>query len=85
MYKSDDLVYVYIDLTYPSPHIFTLLKKGERFKICSLSRFQLCSSVLSTIVHIVKARVFAVVIYRCESWTIKKTEHQRIDAFELGC
>ena len=36
-------------------------------------------------VHLVKAMVFAVVIYGCESWTIKKAEHQRIDAFELWC
>ena len=34
-------------------------------------------------VHLVKATVFPVVMYGCESWTIKKTEHQRIDAFEL--
>ena len=40
---------------------------------------------LPTKVHIVKAVVFPVVIYGCESWTIKKTEHQRIDAFELWC
>ena len=36
-------------------------------------------------VHLVKALVFPVVMYRCESWTIKKAEHQRIDAFELWC
>ena len=36
-------------------------------------------------VHLVKAMVFPVVMYGCESWTIKKTEHQRIDAFELWC
>ena len=40
---------------------------------------------LLTKVHIVKARVFPVVTYGCESWTIKKAEHQRIDAFELWC
>ena len=40
---------------------------------------------LSTEVHLVKAMVFPVVMYRCESWTIKKAEHQRIDAFELWC
>ena len=40
---------------------------------------------LLTKVHIVKAMVFVVVMYRCESWTIKKAEHQRIDAFELWC
>ena len=38
---------------------------------------------LPTKVHLVKATVFPVVMYRCESWTIKKTEHWRIDAFEL--
>ena len=35
--------------------------------------------------HLVKAMVFPVVMYGCESWTIKKTEHRRIDAFELCC
>ena len=40
---------------------------------------------LSTKVHIVKAMIFPVVMYGCESWTIKKAEHQRIDAFELQC
>ena len=38
---------------------------------------------LPTKFHLVKAIVFLVVMYGCESWTIKKTEHQRIDAFEL--
>ena len=38
-----------------------------------------------TKVHRVKAMVFPVVMYACESWTIKKAEHQRIDAFELWC
>ena len=40
---------------------------------------------LLTKVHIVKAMVFPVVTYGCETWTIKKEEHQRIDAFELWC
>ena len=40
---------------------------------------------LSTKVHLVKAVVFPVVMYKCESWTIKKAERQRIDAFELWC
>ena len=40
---------------------------------------------MSTKVHIVKAMVFPVVMYRCESWTIRKAEHWRIDAFELWC
>ena len=38
---------------------------------------------LLTKVHLVKAMVFPVVMYGCESWTVKKAEHQRIDAFEL--
>ena len=40
---------------------------------------------LPTKVHLVKAMVFLVVMYGCESWTIKKAERQRIDAFELWC
>ena len=40
---------------------------------------------LSTEVHLVKAMVFPVVMYGCESWTIKKAERRRIDAFELWC
>ena len=40
---------------------------------------------LPTTVCLVKAMVFLVVMYRCESWNIKKAEHQRIDAFELWC
>ena len=40
---------------------------------------------LPTKVHLVKAMDFPVVMYGCESWTIKKAEHQRIDAFELWC
>ena len=40
---------------------------------------------LPTKVHLVKAMVFPIVMYGCESWTIKKAEHQRIDAFELWC
>ena len=38
-----------------------------------------------TKVHLVKARIFPVVMYGCESWTIKKAEHRRIEAFELWC
>ena len=43
------------------------------------------TSTLSTNVHLVKAMVFPVVMYECESWTVKKAEHRRIDAFELWC
>ena len=40
---------------------------------------------LPTNIHLVKAMVFPVVMYGCDSWSIKKAEHQRIDAFELWC
>ena len=40
---------------------------------------------LPTKVHLVKAMVFPVVMYRCESWTIKKAENQKVDAFKLWC
>ena len=40
---------------------------------------------LSTKLHLVKAMIFPVVMYGCESWTVKKAEHQKVDAFELWC
>ena len=40
---------------------------------------------LPTKVHLVKAMIFPVVMYGCESWTVKKAEHQRVDDFELWC
>ena len=40
---------------------------------------------LLTKIHLVKAMVFPVIMYGCESWTVKKPEHQRIDAFDLWC
>ena len=47
------------------------------------STFKNRAIILQTKVQVVKAMAFPVVMYRCESWTIKKAEHQRIDAFEL--
>ena len=49
------------------------------------SRFKSTGITLPTKVHLVKAMVSPVVMYGCESWTVKKTERQRIDAFELWC
>ena len=49
------------------------------------SRLKSRDITLPTKVHLVKAIVFPVVMYGCESWTIKKAEHQRIDAFEVWC
>ena len=52
---------------------------------CLLLGRKIMTNTLPTKVHLVKAMVFPVVMYRCESWTIKKTEHRRMDAFELWC
>ena len=52
-------------------------------KVMTNSIFKSRDITLSTKVHLVKAIVFRVVMHRCESWTVKKDEHQRIDAFEL--
>ena len=49
------------------------------------SIFKSRDNTLPTKVHLVKAMVFPVVMYGCESWTVKKAEHWRIDAFELWC
>ena len=49
------------------------------------SALEIRDVTLPTKVHVVKAMVFPVVMYGCDSWTIKKTEHQRIDAFKLWC
>ena len=49
------------------------------------SIFKSWDITLPTKVHLVKGMVFPVVMYECESWTVKKAEHQRIDAFELWC
>ena len=49
------------------------------------SIFKSRDTTLPTKVHLVKGMVFPVVMYGCESWTVKKAEHQRIDAFELRC
>ena len=60
--------------------IFTHFMEGKLFYSSILIYI-----TLSTKVHLVKALVFPVVMYGCESWTIKKAEHWRIDAFELWC
>ena len=49
------------------------------------SMFKSRDITLPTKFHLVKAIVFPVVMYGCESWTVKKAEHRRIDAFELWC
>ena len=49
------------------------------------SLFKSRDITLPTKVHLVKAMVFPVVMYGCESWTVKKPKHRRVDAFELRC
>ena len=56
---------------------------GQYFRF--VSGLRLSEVTLPTKVHLVKAMVFPVVMYGCESWTINKAEHQRVDAFELWC
>ena len=56
---------------------------GRKLMINLDSIFKSRDITLPTKVHLVKAMVFTVVIYGCESWTVKKAEHQRIDPFEL--
>ena len=64
-----------------------LLGRKARTKLDSELKSVLKSKdiTLPTKIHIVKVMVFPVVMYRCESWTIKKVDHQRIDAFKLWC
>ena len=56
-----------------------------REAMTNLDRIFKSRITLLTKVRIIKGMVFPVVMYRCENWTIKKAEHQRIDAFELWC
>ena len=60
-------------------NIDSILKSRDKNKIKSRD------ITLPTKVHLVKTMVFPLVMYGCESWTIKKAEHRRIDAFELWC
>ena len=61
--------------------MFFLLERKHMTNLDSVLKSR--DITLPTKVHLVKAMVFPVVVYGCESWTIKKAEHQRIDAFEL--
>ena len=64
--------------------IFTICQ-GRKFMTNLDSILKSRDSTLPTKVHLVKAMVFPVVMYGCESWIIKKAEHQGIDAFKLWC
>ena len=90
---SVSLVYVYC-LFLGQNHMIWLLQKChctlDRYSLLSISGFGQCEhfnniNFSNLWIHIVKTMVFPVVMYRCENWTIKKAEHQRIDAFKLWC
>ena len=68
-----------------SHEIKRCLLLGRKVMINPYSIFKSRDITLQTKVCLVKAMVFPVVMYGCESWTMKKAEHQRIDAFELWC
>ena len=69
------------DCSHEIKRCFLLLGRKIMTKLNSILKSR--DIILSTKVHLVKAMVFPVVMYGCESWTIKKAERQRIDAFEL--
>ena len=68
-----------------SHEIKRCLLLGRKFMTNLDSIFKSRDIALPTKVHLVKAMVFPVVMYVCESWLVEKAEHQRIDAFELWC
>ena len=68
-----------------SHEIKTRLLLGRKFMTNLDSILKSRDITLATKVHLVKAIVFPVVMYRCDSWTLKKAEYRRIDAFELWC
>ena len=79
-------------LLYKQAHFHLRVFSNNIHHLCLLkvmtnldSIFKSRDITLPTKVHLVKAMVFPVVIYVCESWTVKKAERQRIDAFELWC
>ena len=67
-----------------SHEIKRCLLLGRKFITNLNSILKIRDITLSAKVHLVKAMIFPVVIYGCESWPIKKAEHQRIDAFNYG-
>ena len=81
-----DFIFLGFNITLDSDcshEIKTLLERKAMTKLCSLLKRR--DMTLPTKVHQVKAMVFPVVMYGCESWTMKKAKHQRIDAFKLWC
>ena len=87
MGKLSDFIFLGSKITADgdcSHEIKRRLLLGRKVMINLDSIFKSRDITLPTKVHLVKATVFPVVMYVCESWTIKKAEHRRIDALELG-
>ena len=87
---NSDLLYIFWGLTITadcdcSHEVKRCLLLGRKVLTNLESIFKSGDIALPTKVHLVKAVVFPVVMYGCESWTVKKAEAQRIDAFELWC
>ena len=78
-------LYIYLISGDCSHEIKRCLLLGRKVMTNLDSIFNSRDITLPTKVQLVKAMVFPVVTYGCESWTVKKVEHQRIDAFELWC
>ena len=75
-------------ITVDDDHSYEIKRRlllGRKVMTSLDSIFKSRDITLPTKVHLVKAMVFPVVMYGCESWTVKKPEHRRIDAFELWC
>ena len=78
-------MFIYLALGLSYHEIKRCLLLGRKIMTNLHSILKSRDITLPTKVHLVKAMVFPVVMCGCESWTIKKAEHQRIDAFELWC
>ena len=86
--KMDIYIYICTEITADgdcSHEIKSRLLLGRKVMTYLDSIFKGRDITLPTKVHLVKAMVFPVVMYGCESWTVKKAEHRRIDAFQLWC
>ena len=83
--KTSVSAFQYQDQFYAISNKVTELRVGKKVMTNLDSIFKSRDISLPTKVRLVKATVFPVVMYGCESWTMKKVEHRRIDAFELWC
>ena len=70
---------------FPNPRPEVCSRVVNHVTVFTVKEVQILFSLMPTKVRLVKAMVFPVVMHGCESWTIKKAEHQRIDGFELWC